>query len=494
MDKDILAFSATHIGYNHEQVNKVCEDASDYYEDDRMYICVVADGHGSDNYPRTDRGARYAVDAAIKCICEFIENAIPEQVNNDEKQGYSLLTQLSKSILREWYQRVEDNYNQNPIDKSELTNVSDRYKKVYLSSDKDSRKIEKAYGCTLIAVALTSEYSFGLQIGDGRCVVVDQYGDFSEPIPWDEDCQLNVTTSICDSDAIDEFRFCILQRMPVAIFCGTDGIDDSYSNSEELYALYRSILDVFAEHGPETGKREIREYLPILTKKGCGDDVSIACIMDYAKIKEIAPLIKIDSQLFNLSIDLVSKKNKLETISEKMELAFRKIQNNSEIAEKAQKIRQDFNELLDQFYRLKEEIPLDEKKIEALKNQKQELLYDQEVASFEEESQASEVEELGDKVICSEDYGAAIERIETKESITLEELTISDDSDKKKEDSNGVVISENAVDRTEIEELSVDNCDNSTHEVKEQEIIEHSDNQELVGDESNYDCSSVKGT
>lgn len=65
MNDDIFAFSATEVGYNHTKIGKVCEDASDFYDDDDMHICVVADGHGSDNYPRTDRGSEMAVNSAM---------------------------------------------------------------------------------------------------------------------------------------------------------------------------------------------------------------------------------------------------------------------------------------------------------------------------------------------------------------------------------------------------------------------------------------------
>ena len=56
MTDKIFSFSATETGYNHikAEPSKVCEDASGFYDDDQMHICVVADGHGSDNYPRTD--------------------------------------------------------------------------------------------------------------------------------------------------------------------------------------------------------------------------------------------------------------------------------------------------------------------------------------------------------------------------------------------------------------------------------------------------------
>ena len=389
MENNIFSFSATETGYNHLKVSKVCEDASDFYDDKETHIGVIADGHGSDNYPRTDRGARFAVDAAIRCIAEFIENADPRQVIEDERHNYTLLTQLAKSILRDWYQAVENDYNKHPFEESELEKVSDKYRKRYLSEKESERRVEKAYGCTLIAFAVTEEYSFGLQIGDGKCVVINQCGDFTEPIPWDDDCQMNVTTSICDSDAIDEFRFCVFNNAPAAVFCGSDGIDDSYANSEEMYALYRSILKIFIEHGIEVGKSEIKEYLPVLTKRGSGDDVSVATIIDFKKITELAPIFEIQASLFNLSAELESKKRKLTVTGEKMDALYKKNRDFSRRDGRQQDTEQGLYNLVGLSNQLKAEIDAAEQQIAELKKERQELIYDMETASFDESADES---------------------------------------------------------------------------------------------------------
>lgn len=323
MTEKLFSFSATETGYNHikTEPSKACEDASGFYDDLRMRICVVADGHGSDNYPRTDRGSQFAVDAALKQIRTFVSsiyNPDPENAELSKKESKELidkllytdinethlLKNLSQSILKKWYEYVECDVEENPFQESEMTNVAEKYKRKYLSENVNERRVEKAYGCTLIAYVVTEDFSFGIQIGDGKCVVIDQNGTISEPIPWDENCQLNVTTSICDSDASDEFRFFVTNGKPAAVFCGSDGIDDSYANVEEIYELYRSILKVFVEHGIEVGKSEIKEYLPILTKKGSGDDVSIALVMDIQRVAELAPVFTVQTELFNLENQL----------------------------------------------------------------------------------------------------------------------------------------------------------------------------------------------
>lgn len=332
----IFSFSATETGYNHikAEPSKVCEDASGFYDDDQMHICVVADGHGSDNYPRTDRGSQFAVDAAIEQIKAFvgkIYNPNPENLEKSEKESNELIDKLlhtkinethllqylSRNILMKWREFVENDVEENPFQESEMANVSEKYKKRYMPEDISERRAEKAYGCTLIAYVVTEKFCFGMQIGDGKCVVIDQNGSISEPIPWDENCQMNVTTSICDSDASDEFRFFVTDEKPSAVFCGSDGIDDSYANVEEMYALYRSILKIFVEHGIEVGKSEIKDYLPVLTKRGSGDDVSIALIMDIQRVTELTPVLTVQTELFNLENQLKEKQHTAAVNEEK---------------------------------------------------------------------------------------------------------------------------------------------------------------------------------
>ncbi len=336
MTDKIFSFSATETGYNHikAEPSKVCEDASGFYDDDQMHICVVADGHGSDNYPRTDRGSQFAVDVAVEQIKAFvgkIYNPNPENPEISEKESNELMDKLlhtkinethllqylSRNILMKWRELVEKDVEANPFQESEMVNVSKKYKKRYMTENINERRSEKAYGCTLIAYVVTEKFSFGMQIGDGKCVVIDQDGTVSEPIPWDENCQMNVTTSICDSDASDEFRFFVTAEKPSAVFCGSDGIDDSYANVEEMYALYRSILKIFVEHGTEVGKSEIKEYLPVLTKRGSGDDVSIALIMDIQRVTELTPVFTVQTELFNLENQLKEKQHTAAVNEEK---------------------------------------------------------------------------------------------------------------------------------------------------------------------------------
>ena len=280
-------FAFSEQGYNHIKADKVCQDSSGHYSDDLMAVVVVADGHGSDNYPRTDRGSSFAVEATITAIREFVKT-VEDSVIDLEKY---------------------------PFSEEELSKVADKYKKRYMSGQRQ----EKAYGTTLIAVCQTRNYWFGMQIGDGKCVCISQDGSMYEPIPWDEDCQANITTSICDSEAIEEFRYCFMKECPVATLMGTDGIDDSYADAEEMYVLYRSILAIFAEHGRETGESEIQAFLPGLSRKGSGDDVSIAGIVSASLSTAFIEVLKAQCEYSNAKAHREQAEREVILAAEKQE-------------------------------------------------------------------------------------------------------------------------------------------------------------------------------
>ena len=185
----------------------------------------------------------------------------------------------------------------------------------------------------------------------------------------------------------------------MAVFCGTDGIDDSYSSIEELYALYRSILSIIAEHGIDIGKREIEDYLPILTKRGSGDDVSVASIIDVESVARLAPLFKVQSQLFKLRTERDIKTGKLDTISEKIRVLSEKKEKHIEKEKSVEDIDADIKDLLAESMRYKEAIEADESEIFKLNSQYQEVLDNIAANLLVSELQTVESEENTDEVI-----------------------------------------------------------------------------------------------
>ena len=312
---DSLNFSCQ--GESHIATGKVCQDYSysKVYENGNA-IAIVCDGHGGKRYFRSDIGAKIAAEVAERKVSAFIEEAgfsllkdtpftqcvtISEQITNQDFDKTSNIErafrQLFGSIIYEWNAQVLEHANQTPISETEKGGLEERWIREFESKD----NLEKVYGCTLLVCAYTPQFWFAFQIGDGKCFACDENGNWSEPIPWDERCFLNKTTSICDSSAIDEFRYCYdgTGNFPIAVILGSDGIDDSFGAEENQANFYVQILKSIAKSGIEATLSEIKSTLPQLSKIGSQDDMSIAMVFDAEKVSMAVPKL-IEWQISNV--------------------------------------------------------------------------------------------------------------------------------------------------------------------------------------------------
>ena len=227
----------------------------------------------------------------------FLMNAVQWLFENISPEAFlaepdMMLTQLEAAIINDWNESVRSHYEANPFTEEELDCVSKKAGAAYRSG----HRIEQAYGATLIAAAVTRDYWFGIQIGDGKCAAFDEAGICTQPIPWDEKCFLNVTTSISGSDALRDFRHFYSEKIPTAVFMGSDGIDDSFKNEEDMYDFYKTILYAFSISDYTQAVDELKAYLPRLSKEGSADDVSIAAWMDMDVLKSVVDKIKAEGE------------------------------------------------------------------------------------------------------------------------------------------------------------------------------------------------------
>jgi serine/threonine protein phosphatase PrpC len=288
-------FTYTVKGGNHEKSEAVCQDHSDYGESRAVLIAAVSDGHGESNCFRSDRGAKFAVSCVIEAINEFA-SATPKP---PPKHGFSaedalkeMIGDLVRSVVRSWHGKVEEDVKNEPFTEKELSQCDEKNRKRFEGGGDPS----KAYGATLIAAAVTNEYWFGFHIGDGRFTALRKNGEFSQPVVWDERCYLNVTTSICDYDANDRPRvYCELtadKKEPIAaLFLCSDGIDDNYpveDNEKHLYRFYAQSAIAFAKDGFDSTCKQLIEVCDSFAKKGKGDDVSLAAIVNMELIAQAA--------------------------------------------------------------------------------------------------------------------------------------------------------------------------------------------------------------
>ena len=255
-----FSFNSTCIGASHVKEKKSCQDFSASISNSKFAIAAVADGHGGEDYFRSDRGARFAVESAMSCIEEFLfKNDNP--LNNIDES----LKALEASMLISWQKKILNDTKKYPI-----------------KVEQKRSDLFRPYGTTLIVAAFTKFNWFAIHIGDGKCVVINNDMSICQPVPWDERCFLNQTTSLCDENAGCNFRHFYSKEKPLAVFLGSDGIDDTFSvnkNEEHLASFYRSIYKNFEKEGIKKGVKQLRKMLPLFSKKGSGDDVSIAGII-----------------------------------------------------------------------------------------------------------------------------------------------------------------------------------------------------------------------
>ena len=135
--------------------------------------------------------------------------------------------------------------------------------------------------------AQTHDYWFAFHLGDGKCISFQQEPLWSFPIPWDERCFLNKTTSLCDSNAINEFRYCYEGDgyFPMAVFLGSDGMDDSFGEDPNLVNFYIQIVKMLVTEGRNATIASIESDLPQLSKIGSKDDMSVAFLYTIDELK-----------------------------------------------------------------------------------------------------------------------------------------------------------------------------------------------------------------
>lgn len=269
-----------------------------------FYFLCVSDGHGGDAYFRSERGAETAIQV-FKDILTRNMSRIKELAS--QKQGEKIKNQLALSITKRWNEKVAEDLVKNPITQEEFSYL-EKVNKSAAEKYKKGEDLSSIYGCTLVGYFETETFWFAIQIGDGDFALSYDEKKFEFPVPEDENCFLNQTTSLCDNDAAKEFRFCLGDKIPRAVFCSSDGAANSFKTKNQFENFYKSVTDLFNISEFEKcqklqcanpkkcdnfcrenlAKEEIKNYLPVLSKKGSEDDISLAGIVNLDEKKSQA--------------------------------------------------------------------------------------------------------------------------------------------------------------------------------------------------------------
>jgi len=266
-------------------------------------IFAVADGHGDSNCPRSGFGAETACHIAVSALEKFCkdiaESNLEDEVIRLGSQAPTSQERIDKNdrvrqliayIISEWRSAVNADFTSNPLTPDERAKC-DRYLERYDRGE----KIEHVYGTSLITGLLTNKYLLLLQQGDGRCDVFDANGEVSQPIPWDDKCFANVTTSLCEEDSVQRCRYCVIDitKNPViACIADTDGVEDSFASMELLHCYHRDLLIYACEKGVPELHNYLKDTLPEMSENFSRDDITICGFIDLEKLQAHIPAFK----------------------------------------------------------------------------------------------------------------------------------------------------------------------------------------------------------
>lgn len=293
-------------------------------ENSQFHIAVVADGHGDPSCMRSGTGSRLAAEAAHDSLRQFAQDVLDGQpVEGVPSAGEQLaikkyrdaaLRRLTDSIISRWYAAVHQDALNPPLSEEDL---------------KKAGRIHHAYGTTLIAALMLPDYLVLIQQGDGQCVVFYEDGTVEQPIPPDPRCHANVTTSLCDEDAAEGIRSCVVDlgtKKAAACYLGSDGVEDSFRNTEGLHMFYRGLSCEICSQGTEAFGEYLAEMLPQFSAQGSGDDISVSGIVDLDRIAELAEDYRSQVQRHRLEEKLANCRQRIASMARKHDILLKRMQ------------------------------------------------------------------------------------------------------------------------------------------------------------------------
>jgi hypothetical protein len=264
-------FKAIAQGESHKEKDMPCQDAAFFKQYSNGGIIAVADGHGSEKHFRSDSGAAIAVEIAFNTILEF-NKILNTEKENTISVNEARIKQVERTVISRWRGKVIEHYRAHPLSDRERELCA----KLSLDNNDENTQV-RFYGTTLLAALLKKNLWFVIQIGDGRCVIIDAQGKARFPDLDDEALGFGKTTSLCDSNAAENFRE-IYGHTPVkGITLATDGVTDSFIPEAYLEFHEQFYADFCAD--ADRARAGVEKGIGVWAAAGSRDDAAMAGIL-----------------------------------------------------------------------------------------------------------------------------------------------------------------------------------------------------------------------
>ncbi len=249
-------------GASHEEDGSCCQDSARVYINGDFAVAVVSDGHGSEKHFRSASGSEMATRVAIRSLCDFRDrNGDLGEVFRKNEQNAA--RRIAANIICGWNSEIAAHIRHLPLDEKERS-ISEKY---------GGLTNEVMYGATLIAACMFEGCCFGLQIGDGDFCALSG-GEMISPMPEDAKLIGNLTTSLCDNDAIGSFRYFYTENRFEGVMLSSDGLINSFVNVEDYLKFGRRVLKA-VEDGTT---HSLKDHLKMRSRCGSRDDISISAL------------------------------------------------------------------------------------------------------------------------------------------------------------------------------------------------------------------------
>jgi len=268
-------------GALHKRMKIECQDRVLYNSFENDVVLAVADGHGSNQSPKSHIGADLAVTSAEKVLREFSVKIAPTMTLSSCNRY--VREQIPKSIVKEWRKSVERKQTKNPAKKEK---IGEYRKNAQTNRDKESFYV--LYGSTLLSILVSERFIYFFQIGDGDIVVSEPDGSISRPIMDDSRLIFNETTSLCLPHAWDDARshFRVLESHPPSlILAATDGYSNSFKSEEDFIKNISDFASIIRSEGFKYLNDNLENWLTQTSIKGSGDDIGLGIIWNESNEK-----------------------------------------------------------------------------------------------------------------------------------------------------------------------------------------------------------------
>ncbi len=232
-------------------------------------VTAVADGHGNRRHFRSGLGSRFAVDAAMGSV---LGTFVGDEIDWASVEGaVQAKDQLIPAVLRSWRSAVSEHSSSYPFTPEEES--------LRLFGDDP----EIAYGSTLLLGVWTPGWVLCIQIGDGDIVVVQPGGTAVVPVPADPNIFGHRTTSLCQPDAFDAFRYGIVDSTsegPLAMLLATDGYGNSQVSDSWQAEVGADLASLLSTKGEAWVGRELKSWVErCASENGSGDDTTVSLVI-----------------------------------------------------------------------------------------------------------------------------------------------------------------------------------------------------------------------